>query len=235
MGIIDELLTQQQTQPPPDSWVQGLIDKRYQPKTERLKRSPVGFQFKRDPFDPSSYYNELGTLKNVSRSATAVVEQEAANRANTLRQQEYEQNQNALRNALGGINPQFTGPGASLGNLAAGTSRKYGLKGITATTSKAADYFGSKYGIKTIGGYREHGSVPGSDHPKGRALDYMINNLKNGSATGTALANDAVKNYKAWNIKYVMWNRYIWTPSRGWHKYSGPSPHTDYVHISFNS
>jgi len=43
-----------------DSWVKELIDKRYQPKTERLKRAPIGFNFSRDPFDPSSYYRALG-------------------------------------------------------------------------------------------------------------------------------------------------------------------------------
>lgn len=236
MGIIDSLLgappTQQKEQP--DTWVKDLIDKRYQPATERLKRQPVGFNFQRDPFDPSSYYKQVGQLKDISRAATAVSLQEATNRENTRRQQEYEQNLAAMQQATQGIGASQGSPGAALGSLAAGVNRKYGLKGITSNTSKAADYWGSKYGIKTIGGYREHGSVPGSDHPKGRALDFMINNMKNGSATGTALANDVIKNYKAWNVKYVIWNRYIWTPSRGWHKYSGPSPHTDHVHVSFN-
>lgn len=236
MGIIDSLLgsppTQQKEQP--DTWVKDLIDKRYQNQTERLKRQPVGFTFQRDPFDPSSYYKQVGQLKDISRAATAVTMQEAANRENTRRQQEYEQNLAAMQQATQGIGANAGSPGYAAGVAAGGVLHKYGLKSITSNTSKAADYWGSKYGIKTIGGYREHGSVPGSDHPKGRALDFMINNMKNGKATGTALANDVIKNYKAWNVKYVIWNRYIWTPSQGWHKYSGPSPHTDHVHVSFN-
>lgn len=237
MAITDDILAlrreqelaakgiQQQQQP--SSWVKDLIDKRYGNQEQRVQRKPVGFDFKRDPFDPSSYYKQVGTLKDISRQATGVVLQEQTNRINTERQKMLEEAQNALN----GVNPQFTYDGNF---TPTGKSRKYGLKGITPNTSKAADYWGSKYGIKTIGGYREHGSVPGSDHPKGRALDFMINDLSNGKATGTALANDVIKNYKAWNVSYVIWNRYIWFPGRGWKKYNGPSPHTDHVHVSFN-
>ena len=228
MAIIDELakLAPVAEAPPNQqpSWVKDLIDKRYQPETERLKRSPVGFDFKREPFDPSSYFRSLDLLKNVSRAATAVTTQESANREASARQKAYEADRDAMMGAMGGVSANFT---------YSGSSRKYGLKGISPTASKAADYFGSKYGIKSIGG-RGPGSVPGSDHPAGRALDFMINNTSNGTSRGTALANDVIKNYKAWNVKYVIWNRYIWQPGRGWHKYSGPSAHTDHVHVSFN-
>lgn len=221
---------------PSGSWVKELIDRRYQPQAEREKRSPVGFNFKRDPFDPSSYYKQNGSLRDISRAATTVTLQETNNKIDAQRQKAFEESQKALQ----GINPKFTGgdgPGGdpSVQFSPTGKSRKYGLKGITSNTSKAADYWGSKYGIKSIGGFREHGSVPGSDHPKGRALDYMINNISNGTKVGTSLANDIIKNYKSWDVKYVIWNRYIWSPSKGWRKYSGPSDHTDHVHVSFNS
>jgi hypothetical protein len=212
------------------SWVKDLIDKRYQPKTERLKRSPVGFDFTREPFDPSSYYKSLGLYRDISRGATNVSQQVANNREAAQQQRDFAANQAAIRNSTGGINPNFT-----YGNFNySGGSRKYGLKGVSPNVGRAADSLGSKFGIRTIGG-RGPGSVPNSDHPKGLALDYMINNLgKRGHATGNALANYAIQNYKAWNIKYVIWNRYIWSPGRGWHRYNGPSPHTDHVHVSFN-
>jgi hypothetical protein len=222
-----ELANKEIEQKPVSSWVKDLIDKRYSPQEQRTQYKPVGFDFKRDPFDPSSYYKQVGTLKDISREATGVVQQERSNKINTERQKALEEAQNALN----GISPEFTYDSTYTPN---GKSRKYGLKGITPNVSKAADYWGSKYGIKTIGGFREHGSVPGSDHPKGRALDYMTNDMKNGSAVGTALANDIIKNYKAWDVSYVIWNRYIWFPGRGWQKYTGPSPHTDHVHVSFN-
>lgn len=229
MAIIDEILgIQQKEQPQQNSWVKELIQTRYQPKSERLKRSPIGFDFKRQPFDPTSYYNALGTLKNISQLATNVTRQEVANREEAERQKAWD----AAQGALKGVNPKFTYGGGNFDF--GGQSRKYGLKHVSPNTARAADYWGSKYGITNIGGWREKGSVPGSDHPKGRALDFMINNVSNGKARGDALANDLIKNYKQWNIKYVIWNRYIWTPSQGWHRYNGPSPHTDHVHASFN-
>lgn len=211
---------QTQSAAPQQSWVQDLIDKRYQPQTERLKRSPVGFNFKQNPFDPSSYYRALESTNSISKLATNVTQTEASNRF--AKQQAADMA--ASQAAVAGINPTFT-------YNTSGASRKYGLKGVASDVAKAADYFGSKYGIKTIGG-RGPGSVPNSDHPKGLALDYMV--YKN-RAQGTALANDVIKNYKAWNVKYVIWYHYIWQPGKGWHKYSGPSPHTDHVHVSFNS
>ncbi len=209
---------EEETPAPPQQsgWVNDLINRRYQNKTERIKRTPIGFQFNRDPFDPSSYYRQLGTFRQISDNATRVVQTEVMNRE----QAEYERN--AAGASVGGINPKFTYDGKS---------RKYGLKNVSSNTAKAADYWGSKYGIKNVGGYREHGSVPGSDHPKGRALDFMTYKNKK---QGTALANDIIRNYKQWNVKYVIWNRHIWSPGRGWRKYSGPSPHTDHVHVSFN-
>ncbi len=241
MAIIDDLLKQEQPVAQKSSWVQDLINSRYQNKG-REKRVPVGFNFTREPFDPSSYYRSLELANDTSYAATEVAAVQAANR----RAAQIAKEQEALRKQLAGIeiNPKFTGggggsgssTGGNLGSVVGKVGKKFSYKlgDVTSTTKKAAAYFGNKYGIRTIGGWRSHGSVPGSDHPKGRALDYMINNIKNGKKVGTALANDAVANYKKWNIKYVIWNRHIWQPGRGWRKYSGPSPHTDHVHISFN-
>lgn len=224
MGIIDELKQIPPVAEPQSSWVKDLIDKRYQPQQGRVKRTPIGFDFKRDPFDPSSYYKQLGTLRDISRSATEVTKQEVYNRNAAQLAREQAASQNAINSALKGIHANYTYDPSN------GGSRNYGLKGVSSNTSAAANYFGSRYGISNIGGYREHGSVPGSDHPKGRALDFMTSNYNK----GTALANDLIKNYKKWNVKYVIWYRYIWSPGRGWRKYNGPSAHTDHVHASFN-
>lgn len=224
---LSSLLAREPENNPPvaeqSSWVKDLIAQRYQPKTERLKRTPQGFQFNRDPFDPSSYYRALGTFRDISKLATNVTKTEVANREQAELERRMAADRAAMQQALQGIDPRFT--------YAGGSGKGVKLKGVSSTTAKAASYFSSKYGIKNVGGYRSKGSVPGSDHPKGRAADFMTSSR----AQGTALANDAVKNYKAWDIKYVIWYRQIWTPSQGWHRYSGPSPHTDHVHISFNS
>lgn len=227
MAIIgNNILTQQEDQPQTapvaqPSWIKDLIDKRYQPQTERLKRNPVGFNFTREPFDPSSYYRSLQTYKNINVAATNVVNQEVQNRDEAEREAAFNASQKASQGALGGVGAKFTYDNK-------GKSLKYHLGKVSTNTAAAADYFGNKFGIKTVYGFGA-GSVPGSDHPKGRALDYMIKSR----SQGTALANDVIKNASKWKIKYVIWNRYIWNPQQGWHHYSGKNPHTDHVHVSF--
>lgn len=228
MGITDDILAlqnggQQQQQP---NWVQNLIDQRYQPKTERLKRTPVGFQFKRDPFDPSSYYNQLGTLRDISVAATNVVKQEVQNQQELDLERQRQEDQQRMQDVLGGMSP-----GSDNSSDYNGKSRHYTHLGkVSSNTAAAADYWGGKYNVGTVYGFGP-GSVKGSDHPKGRALDFMMYKDKR---KGDAMANDIIKHYKQWNVKYVIWYKYIWHPGRGWTRYSGPSDHTDHVHVSFN-
>lgn len=106
---------------------------------------------------------------------------------------------------------------------------RYQLGNVRPHVEKAANLLGPMFGIRTIGGYRANGSVPGSDHPKGRALDLMTNS----KSVGDRLAEYAIKHYKALGITYVIWWRQIWQPGSGWQPYSGPSDHTDHVHLSF--
>jgi hypothetical protein len=239
VAITDELMRMAEESKQPvaekSNWIADLIDKRYQPQEKRKLYTPQGFDFKREPFDPSSYFRSINNTRDISKGATAVVYQEVQNREEAEAQRMFDENQARLNKNLGGVDPRFTYDqvgGGGGGNYSNGSSKKYRLGRVSGNTAKAADYFGNKYGIKTIGGYGG-GSVPGSDHPKGRALDYMINNVSKGKSRGDALANDVIQNYKKWNVKYVIWNRYIWQPGRGWRKYSGPSDHTDHVHVSF--
>lgn len=232
--------TQPQGQQAPSSWVSDLIQQ-HSNDGGRIKRTPVGFQFQSIPFDPSSYYNALGTMRDVSRLATNVTETEAQNRQQAALEAQQAQDAAAAKSSLNGVNPNFTYSGSSSGSGGnfAGVSRKYHLKGIAPDVGRAADELGSKFGIKTIYGLGA-GSVPGSDHPKGLALDYMISNTSNGHGRGTSLANYITANAASLNIKYVIWNHYIWYPggrghTPGWHKYNGSNPHTDHVHVSFNS
>jgi peptidoglycan hydrolase CwlO-like protein len=94
------------------------------------------------------------------------------------------------------------------------------------------------FDVHSIGGWRPYGSVPGSDHPRGRALDVMTWSNR---ALGWRIANWAVGNRWALDVKYVIFNGRIWTAGRGWHAYRHPSDpcncnptlrHDDHVHIS---
>jgi hypothetical protein len=98
------------------------------------------------------------------------------------------------------------------------------------------------FGIRSVGGWRAVGSVPGSDHPHGRAIDAMVDYPgPKGRALGWRIAKWAVANADTFDIKYVIFNGRIWTRTRGWHGYRHPSDpcncnptlrHDDHVHIS---
>ncbi|HSO51796.1 MAG TPA: hypothetical protein VL330_03440 [Actinomycetes bacterium] len=94
------------------------------------------------------------------------------------------------------------------------------------------------FDVHSIGGWRPYGSVPGSDHPRGRAIDVMTWSNR---SLGWRIATWASGNALALNVKYVIFNGRIWTRGRGWHGYRHPSDpcncnptlrHDDHVHIS---
>lgn len=85
-----------------------------------------------------------------------------------------------------------------------------------------------RFGIANIGGWRATGSVQNSDHPKGLALDVMT------TLRGTEISAWAIANASRLSITYIIWNRQIWRGGQ-WTRYTGPSPHTDHVHLSFSA
>ena len=101
------------------------------------------------------------------------------------------------------------------------------------------------FDIHAIGGWRPSGSVPGSDHPRGQALDVFVSYPSaQGRALGWRVANWAADNAWALDVKYVIFNGRIWTGDQGWHTYRHPSDpcncnptlrHDDHVHISVRS
>ncbi|GLY26263.1 hypothetical protein [Micromonospora sp. NBRC 101691] len=87
-----------------------------------------------------------------------------------------------------------------------------------------------------VGCYRPGGPY---EHPKGRACDWSLQ--KSGFSRwdttaerkyGNNLTAFLVRNADVLGIYYVIWNKQIWFPATGWSSYSGPSDHTDHVHVS---
>lgn len=77
------------------------------------------------------------------------------------------------------------------------------------------------------------------EHPKGRACDWSLRNKGFARASnqderkyGNDLTAFLVRNADRLGILYVIWFKQIWFPATGWHSYSGPSDHTDHVHMS---
>jgi len=84
-----------------------------------------------------------------------------------------------------------------------------------------------------IGGDWKH-KLRTSDHNTGNALDIGINSITAGNQIAQKLINEASDR----NIKYLIFNRRIWSPNSGWQTYTpnkqnGNDPHTDHVHASF--
>lgn len=101
-------------------------------------------------------------------------------------------------------------------------------KGLVGNAAAAFRQFREMFPNMTIGGWRARGSVPGSDHPKGKALDLMTGSNDTAQRIISTFMGQAGR-------KYWIWNRQIATQSGGWRprSYHGPSPHTDHVHLSY--
>jgi hypothetical protein len=87
-----------------------------------------------------------------------------------------------------------------------------------------------------------------SEHKEGRAWDWMLDAHDPDDAAaademlGWLLAEDADGTPHALarrlGVLYVIWDGRIWSaarPEQGWQPYTGASPHTDHVHLSFSS
>lgn len=94
-----------------------------------------------------------------------------------------------------------------------------------------------KAGFKRFVGCHRNGGP--FEHPKGRACDWSLQ--RSGFAPwhnddtfkyGNDLMAFLVRNADRLGILYVIWNRMIWFPTRGWSRYHGPSAHIDHVHVS---
>lgn len=77
------------------------------------------------------------------------------------------------------------------------------------------------------------------EHPKGRACDWSLRDSGFSRAAnddqmryGNNLTAFLVRNADRLGILYVIWYKEIWFPATGWKSYSGPSDHTDHVHMS---
>ncbi|MGB3827862.1 MAG: cell wall-binding repeat-containing protein, partial [Ornithinimicrobium sp.] len=79
-----------------------------------------------------------------------------------------------------------------------------------------------------------------SQHGEGRAIDWPMNVYNSSDkAIGDAVAYWLTSNNgemaRRFGVQSVIWNKrswYLYSPG-SWRSYSGPSPHTDHVHISF--
>nr|BFE89347.1 hypothetical protein GCM10020093_119490 [Planobispora longispora] len=110
---------------------------------------------------------------------------------------------------------------------------------------KVIENVDAKFGpFPTIGAWRADGGMPGSDHPTGKAADFMISTggkMPSGAKLkeGWEVANYVKEHADELGIKYIIFAQHIWSPSRaseGWRlmedRGSVTQNHFDHVHIS---
>jgi len=117
-----------------------------------------------------------------------------------------------------------------LGRIAAtGTGAGGGsARGLVGFAAAAFRFWRRMFPWMTIGGWRARGSVPGSDHPKGKALDLMTSNR--------ALHNRIISIFQGQaGAKYWISYRRIGLERQNWapYHYGGPDPHTSHPHLSY--
>jgi hypothetical protein len=122
------------------------------------------------------------------------------------------------------------GRGSSSGTSGCGLNTSQ-LGAVKSHVRTAATFLGCQYGKPTVLGVA--GRAGTSDHPSGKALDFMVDR-----STGNALADCALRNQEALGISYVIWRQRINFGS-GWEamedRGSPTANHMDHVHVSFES
>lgn len=117
---------------------------------------------------------------------------------------------------------------------------------LKANTAAAMDFVNKHWSVPGIGGWRAEGSVPGSDHPKGLALDISTGNgnvepNEQQVALGNAIAYWFTQNPQVFGVRVVIWNNMIYSTA-GAARYIHPSDtdandlglsHRNHVHVSF--
>jgi hypothetical protein len=106
-----------------------------------------------------------------------------------------------------------------------------GLGAVKPHVRAAAKFLGCRFGEPTMFGVA--GRAGTSDHPAGRAVDFMVDR-----ATGDSLAVCALNNRAALGITYVIWRQRINFGS-GWQMMEDrggvTANHFDHVHVSFGA
>ena len=188
-----------------------------------------------DPFTSSiSFFRVLAALENRDSMEPTLVANAVQRNADPYHYAKFWDGAGEIVQALRGVIDSR--PAVSHGQTT------YSLDGVQPRTAAIANTIGPMFGIHMIGGYRVASSVYDDlryGHPAGLALDFMINDLDDGTATGDRLAAHLIEQADTLGIAYIIWKQAIWSPDRaseGWRamedRGSPTQNHYDHVHLS---
>ena len=118
---------------------------------------------------------------------------------------------------------------------------RYSLGPVQPQTAAVANTLGAQFGITTVGGWRDPATevYDPQGHPAGLALDFMTNDIPDGTTVGDRLADHITTHATDLGVSYVIWRQRIWSPDRaaeGWRpmadRGSPTQNHMDHVHLS---
>lgn len=122
------------------------------------------------------------------------------------------------------------------------TGTRYSSLGpVQPQTAAVANTLGAQFGIKTVGGWRDPATevYDPQGHPAGLAVDFMTNDIPDGTTVGDRLADHIITHAPDLGVSYVIWRQRIWSPERageGWRpmadRGSPTQNHMDHVHLS---
>lgn len=193
--------------------------------------------------DDHAAARHAGGLMDYAASLAALQSMAAMKVAQVAAMKKIEMARAAAAASYGGLPTGAMGGGnAGSGRFTPGGSWPAPRMGVVSpNTAGAVSYIRGRYPqITSIGTL---GSRPNySDHPLGKAADFMIPNWasSSGIALGDAVARFFVENPQAFGTKYVIWRKRI-TSGGGWSNYTHPNGettnptlnHYDHVHTSF--
>lgn len=109
-----------------------------------------------------------------------------------------------------------------------------GKEGLKPHVIRSGEIIAAQFLVPRVLGVGMRTDVANSDHPRGLALDFMCP-TETQNRVRIYLCDPG--NWKLHNVKYVINQQKIYNrPIAGGYlgeKYTGPSPHTDHVHVSY--
>lgn len=126
-------------------------------------------------------------------------------------------------------------------DAASAATSPYEIGPVQPQTAAVANTVGPMFGIRTVGGWRDPATeiYDPQGHPAGLALDFMTNDIADGTAVGDRLADYLIANATELGVAYIIWQQRIWSPDRpgeGWRlmedRGSPTQNHMDHIHLS---